>query len=179
MCLEIKYSAIDYGFVVYKNGAYLYGGPSLILERDLTGDLDYRTGRPVFDSVEVLEEILSRILGIFKDLIKELQKNGDKQMEYIYDIENYQLLGEINQYSMMGRVSVGYYFDAALQKWAVCQTDATTRAMVIHYDDKQSALEKYKSASDELAEIAGRIQKKEFPEHLFPKKLKGKTILIV
>ena len=83
--LEIKYSAIDYGFVVYENSSYLYGGPSLVLERDLTGDLDYRTGRPAFSDREEFEIILSVILGMYRDLLEEIQKNKDS-LDALYGV---------------------------------------------------------------------------------------------
>ncbi|MCR4677317.1 MAG: hypothetical protein K5679_01045 [Lachnospiraceae bacterium] len=67
MAFEIKYSAIDFGWMVYENDKYIFGGPWLVIERELAKDLDYRVGRPVYKSEEEFEEILSTAFQMFRD----------------------------------------------------------------------------------------------------------------
>ncbi len=67
MVFEIKYSAIGFRWTVYENDKYIFGGPWLVIERALAKDLDYRVGRPVYNSKDEFEEILSTEIQMFVD----------------------------------------------------------------------------------------------------------------
>ncbi|MCR4677343.1 MAG: hypothetical protein K5679_01175 [Lachnospiraceae bacterium] len=75
---EIKYSSFDFAWFVYEGKEYIFGGPWLKHMRTLTGDPDYRCGRPAFKSAKEMEEILSEAFQMFKDFKEQVLNEAEK-----------------------------------------------------------------------------------------------------
>ena len=78
-------------------------------------------------------------------------------MEYIYDIENYQLLGEMRENMTMERWSVGYFYRMSELRWYIAFTEESNIRRLIAAYSKNMAVKGYTLIAEEYKKIAKNI----------------------
>lgn len=84
----------------------------------------------------------------------------------IYDVENYALMGEIDETTKMGRWSVGYLCATRTGQWWVVETQGNEYKLASFFRNKESALEEYYKKAEVLKKIAQGMKENRIPGHI-------------